>query len=308
MLAVVNVASQIAYPLSSGDTQDLLTIISVLLFFASSIAHCVATRSLGSGFAVVLVCVGGGLAAEAIGWRTGWPFGNYRYGESLGPKLLGVPLVVPLAWAMMGWPALLAGRHASGRGAHGYGAGRAVIGHGVDARAVKNAALADGERAAAVTPKARLITAVVGSLVLTSWDLFLDPQMVDAGHWSWLPTRGPWLNSIPLMNTAGWFFIGMLMIATLDRAVLGSSRLRAGDGLIGVVLGWVWFSEIFGHLVFFGRPRVAVVGGLATTVVGLIVVWGGRNGAHLDSSNSSGKLNTGVVTASSGVVEDSRVL
>ena len=90
--------------------------------------------------------------------------------------------------------------------------------------------------------------------------------------------------------------------------MLGSSRLRAGDGLIWAVLGWVWFSEIFGHLVFFGRPRVAVVGGLATTVVGLTVVWGGRRSAHLDSSNSSGKLNTGVVTASSGVVEDSRVL
>jgi uncharacterized membrane protein len=248
-LAGLNVALQIGYPLTHGSTRHALTIASVVVFFCASLAHCVATRGWSCGAVLVAVCVGGGLAAEAIGWRTGWPFGNYRYGNTLGPKVLGVPMVVPLAWAMMGWPALLAGRRAGARFGH-----------------------VDGSRK-------RLVTAAVGSLVLSSWDLFLDPQMVGAGHWRWLPTPGPWLNGIPLVNTVGWFFVGVLMVGLLDRLVPCSPVSPGLDTLIWVLLGWVWFSEIFGHLVFFGRPRVALVGGLATTAVGWIVI-GGLPGAN----------------------------
>jgi uncharacterized membrane protein len=121
---------------------------------------------------------------------------------------------------------------------------------------------------------ARVKTAVVGSLVLTTWDLFLDPQMVSAGHWHWLATPGPWLNGIPLTNTVGWFVVGGLMIAALDAVVTEHVRLQRGDRLIWAVLAWVWFSEIFGHLVFFHRPWVAATGGVATTFVAWIVVRG----------------------------------
>ena len=42
--------------------------------------------------------------------RTGLPFGDYSYAGTLGPELLDVPLVVPLAWTMMAYPVLLAAR------------------------------------------------------------------------------------------------------------------------------------------------------------------------------------------------------
>ena len=54
--------------------------------------------------------------------------------------MAGVPLIVPLAWTMMAYPALLVGRR---------------IGAPV----------------------------LAGAAALASWDLFLDPQMVAAGHW-----------------------------------------------------------------------------------------------------------------------------
>src|SRR5512144_781236 len=38
-----------------------------------------------------------GWAAEAIGSKTGYPFGAYHYTERLQPQLLGVPLLIPLA-------------------------------------------------------------------------------------------------------------------------------------------------------------------------------------------------------------------
>jgi uncharacterized membrane protein len=259
VLAGCNVALQIGYPLVHGSARNAVTVASVVVFFGASLSHCVATRTWRSGLALIVICVGGGLASEAIGWRTGWPFGNYRYGASLGPKLLGVPMVVPLAWAMMGWPALLAGRRVRNRF--------------VPLNAGLHNTLLVGSVGSSPW-KARSITAVTGSLILSSWDLFLDPQMVGAGHWRWLPTPGPWLNGIPLLNTAGWLIIGVLMMFSLDRVVAEDSILPSSDGLMWLLLGWVWFSNIVGQLVFFGRPWVAAVGGLSSSLVGWVVSGG----------------------------------
>jgi putative membrane protein len=42
-----------------------------------------------------------GLVVEWIGVHTGWLFGDYAYGMNLGPKLIGVPYVIGLNWAML---------------------------------------------------------------------------------------------------------------------------------------------------------------------------------------------------------------
>ena len=47
------------------------------------------------------VAGGGGLIAEAVGVATGIPFGRYTYTGTLGPEVLGVPVIVPMAWVMM---------------------------------------------------------------------------------------------------------------------------------------------------------------------------------------------------------------
>jgi uncharacterized membrane protein len=269
LLACINVLLQIAYPLASDPVQRTLTILSVCAFFLASFTHALISRGMRCAAALVGVCVGGGLVVEAIGWRSGFPFGNYRYGSTLGAKVLGVPLVVPLAWAMMGWPAFVAGRFAVRRfvGARQLG-------------------------------WARILGALIGAALLTTWDLFLDPQMVDAGHWRWLPTAGPALNGIPVVNSLGWFGVATLMMLTLhwlidrdplegrrtsDDSVQRTSAERSGiDLVLWVLLGWTWFSEWFGHLVFFGRPWVSLTGGLAMGVVLFGVVRLGR--ANNDST------------------------
>ena len=58
---------------------------------------------------------GGGLAAEAVGVRTGLPVRRLPYAGTLGPEVLDVPLVVPLAWTMMAYPVLLAARRLTRR-------------------------------------------------------------------------------------------------------------------------------------------------------------------------------------------------
>jgi bisanhydrobacterioruberin hydratase len=51
-----------------------------------------------SAFAAVALL---GFLAEWMGIKTGRVFGHYYYGNTLGVKLSGVPLVIPLNWALL---------------------------------------------------------------------------------------------------------------------------------------------------------------------------------------------------------------
>jgi putative membrane protein len=48
-----------------------------------------------------------GLSFEALGVHTGVPFGEYYYTGGLGPKALGVPIIIPLLWATLAYFAYL---------------------------------------------------------------------------------------------------------------------------------------------------------------------------------------------------------
>ena len=182
-------ALQIPYPLLSSAGQLLVTRWSVVAFFATSIAHAWWSRGPGAVLALVVVGVGGGFVAEVVGSRTGFPFGRYDYTDALGWRVSGVPVVVPLAWAMFGWLALLAAQHVGGR-----------------------------------WPGVAL-----GAAILVAWDLFLDPQMVRVGGWVWRDTVGPTLHGIPVVNSVGWFVVGALMIGALLVAVPPRRPLRFDD-------------------------------------------------------------------------------
>lgn len=168
------VLSQISWVLVPDAWRDATTIASVLLFATASVSHAAATRGWRWAAAYTAIAVGIGWAAEAIGTSTGLPFGAYDYATSLGPKLGPVPLVIPLAWAMMAYPILLAARR--------------VTGH-------------------------RGWQIVYAAALLMSWDLFLDPQMVAEGHWVWAEpfTALPGIPGIPAQNYLGWFLVGLAL-------------------------------------------------------------------------------------------------
>ena len=218
---------QILYPLMPDAWRTQVTVTSVIVFFLAAVAD--AYRVLGAAGAVVLVAVagGGGLLAEAIGVATGWPFGHYAYTGTLGPELFGVPIVVPMAWVMMAWPALVVARTLA-------------------------------KQAAAVV--------AVGAVALTTWDVFLDPQMVAAGHWRWFaPDPGlPLVPGIPLTNYAGWLVVSALVLAVLNATLRHPDRTSAPAATLYL---WVYFSSVLGHAVFFGLPGSAVTGGLLMGVV-----------------------------------------
>ncbi|MEV4352005.1 carotenoid biosynthesis protein [Actinoplanes sp. NPDC049596] len=99
---------QICYPLTSGDTRAGFTVATVLIGYVLSVSHAYLTRGRRAALALVGTATLGGFAVEALGVATSFPFGTYDYSGQLGPKLLGVPLIIPLAWTWMAWPAWLA--------------------------------------------------------------------------------------------------------------------------------------------------------------------------------------------------------
>jgi uncharacterized membrane protein len=268
-LTALAVLSQVLYPLVDGDpsaasnpTLVAVTTVSVCLFCSASVVH--AAAAAGSRAALLLVAIAGGtgLLAESIGVATGFPFGRYHYTGTLGPAVLGVPVLVPLAWVMMAYPCLLAGRTVAtqlasrhGRPHHGR---RPNLEH--------------------------VVTVAASAWLLAAWDLFLDPQMVHAGHWRWAhPDPGlPGLEGVPLSNFLGWLLVAIVLQAALH---LAFPRVGDADGrehaanrrlpaVPAVLLAWTWLGSALANLAFFGRPAVALYGLLAMGVVAAPALFG----------------------------------
>lgn len=262
LAAAAAVAAQITYPLLSGVALAAVTVLTVVLFATASVTHAATAVGLPIAFRVLLVTGAASLVTEIVGLRTGYPFGSYAYATSLGVTIGGVPVVVPLAWMMMTYPALLVARRL----------------------------VASVTRAAARGTRRTLWVAVLGGVTLTAWDLFLDPQMVDGGFWAWRhPDPGlPGVDGVPLTNLAGWMLVGTVLITVVDRmlpcpvsasdpastscpapttrpaSLTSPARTTpAAPPTPAVLLAWTWLGSTLANLTFFGRPMLAGYGFLA---------------------------------------------
>lgn len=233
LLAALVVALEIPYPLLGGTARNIDVVATVVVFAAASTLHALISRGIRYAATMLAAAVGIGFAAEAIGVHTGLPFGDYRYGSGLGPTLAGVPLVIPLAWAMMTHPA-------------------AVV----------------ATRLARSAP-ARIL---IGAWALASWDVFLDPQMVAAGEWHWYGVGSalPGVGQIPLSNYAGWLLVAVVVMALV---VPAAARAPSGDDRPALALWlWSAGSSTLAMAAFLLRPAVAAWGALAMGVVAVPLV------------------------------------
>jgi len=147
-----------------------------ILVACAALATFLVTRAGGRwipAFAVVYVL---SLGAELAGTTLGLPFGPYRYTDGLGMKWLGhVPVLIPASWFMMALPSYaIAARRFSDR-------------------------------------RATIWRVALGSFILLSWDLALDPAMsLVTKHWVW-GASGPYYG-MPLLNLFGWFVTGVALM------------------------------------------------------------------------------------------------
>ena len=228
------VLAQICYPLTGGATRAGWTVLTVVLGCLLSVLHAALTRGIRALTALVGTATVGGFAVEAVGVATGFPFGSYAYSGQLGPKILGVPLIIPLAWTWMAWPAWLAATRLA---------------------------------------RARWARIGLAAAGLAGWDLFLDPQMVAEGYWTWLDPapalRG--VPGVPIGNYLGWLGFALALMTVLSSALgpAGSRPEPGGDLPIIVLWFWTYASSVLAHAVFLGLPASAAWGGV---LMGAVVI------------------------------------
>lgn len=164
-----------------------------------------------------------GFAVEMAGVATGFPYGPFYYGDSLGPKVADlVPYLLPLSWA----PLVL-------------GAVTATV------------------PAGKTSTRRRVIWVLSAAVLLTVVDGVLDPGATSLGFWVW-PEGGIYYG-IPVTNYLGWLFSSSLAAALL--IVLGHRRwgsLPPPPGLLDSAI--IAVSFWVGVAVFSGLPLPVVLG------------------------------------------------
>jgi uncharacterized membrane protein len=166
-------------------------------------------------------------AVEWLGSSTGIPFGRYHYTGQLQPQMAGVPWLIPLAWLMMIPPSW----------------------------AVASYILGDtGAR-----QPWRL--AWVSALAFTAWDLFLDPQMVHWGFWTWDQAGGYF--GIPWTNFIGWFLAAALLTVLLRPGPVFEPALAW-------IYGLTWVLQSIALICFWNLPGPGLVGAAGMGAVVLL--------------------------------------
>lgn len=119
--------------------------------------------------------------AEYFGTGYGLPFGRYEYTSLLGYKIgERVPWVIPLSWFLMALPAWLMARVTFPRGGQW------------------------------------IPRIVFASVLLTLWDLALDPAMSFQPPYYWVWTDlGPYYK-MPWINLGGWMVTGFVVMGALE--------------------------------------------------------------------------------------------
>jgi uncharacterized membrane protein len=168
-----------------------------LVFVLFALIHCAATEGLPRTAIFFTISAVVSFLMEEAGVRTGLIFGPYHYGDALGAKLGHVPIIIPLAWFMMIYPSWMVAK---------------AIVRGLNL----------------LTLPGVIAVSAIASLVMTAWDVVMDPGMASAGVWVW--EHGGSYFGVPRHNYFGWllttFIVYLLTAAFWCRSASPSPQTR----------------------------------------------------------------------------------
>ena len=148
---------------------------------------------------LVAVALSAGWAAEQLGTSTGLLFGRYTYTDVLGPRLVDVPVVIPLMWfalALVGWT-------------------------------MARLLLWQRPLLAPASWPVSLLTAWLAAMIVTAFDLGADPYFVDVlGAWVMEKPDGGWFGET-VEGFVGWMTVAFGITLAFDRLALRRDRAPA---------------------------------------------------------------------------------
>ena len=137
---------------------------------------------------------------ENLGTRTGLPFGSYYFTDIMGPKLLGIPLLMGPAYLAIGYTSWM-------------------ISYLI------------------LRPAPRLFaTPLLATVIAVTWDLSADPTWSTVSHfWIWRH-GGPYFG-VPIMNFFGWFltnYVIFQLFALYDLRRSSTNWVSLGHWYLGL--------------------------------------------------------------------------
>jgi putative membrane protein len=125
-----------------------------------------------------------GVGVEIAGVNTGAIFGDYSYGNVLGPKLAGVPMIIGINWFLIIYCC-------------------GVVMHTILMRAINRLAIEPGAK----PMRLKALSVIVdGATLAVFFDWVMEPVAVKLGYWQWK-------GDIPFYNYFCWFMVSVLLLA-----------------------------------------------------------------------------------------------
>jgi putative membrane protein len=186
-----------------GETTMALVASSLLMFGCcwASAAHLLGG---GAALRLVVIALPVGWLAEQLGSSYGWFFGSYTYTPVLGPALGDVPIVIPLMWFALTYV--------------GYVIANLIVWQD------------PVDRPASLGHDA--IMALLGAMVVTCYDLGVDPYMVYVLK-AWIMTdKDGWWFGETVQGFAGWMTVSFAILFAFRRL----ARVRTTPENPGTVL------------------------------------------------------------------------
>jgi putative membrane protein len=233
-----------------GETTTLLVLSSLLMFGCcwASAAHLLGARA---ALRLVLIATSLGWLAEELGADRGWFFGDYDYTDVLGPRLGAVPIVIPMMWFALCYT--------------GYVIANLIVWQ------------APSDSATSPTRGQHLLMSLLGAMVVTCYDLGVDPYMVyKLKAWIMVDKDGWWFGET-VQGFAGWMFVSFTILLAFRLGLRGKLPVPAAPVALrhtlvplGVYGGLMLFQVCLGYpmeartiaLFAMGFPLLAAACGL----------------------------------------------
>jgi putative membrane protein len=173
-----------------SNSEDFIKTTPLNLLLMAGLLFYTQDRKGASFYVFFAACFLVGMGAEITGTATGWLFGEYAYGEVLGPGILSVPFIIGINWFII------------------------LYCCGVSIQMLLRRLTAKLSEQTGLPAKSIQTLSVVidGATLAVLLDWLIEPVAVKLGYWKWLGT-----GDIPLYNYICWFAVSMVLLLLFRR-------------------------------------------------------------------------------------------